>query len=82
MKEKIIGIVNELQFSVIKSDEDLDKPFDELGDNGLDSLDIAEICIEIENKLEVTFYDDCDIDKTNSINDLIKIINDKQQIQS
>ena len=75
MKEKIVGIVNELQFSVIKSDEDLDKPFDELG---LDSLDVAEICMEIETRLEVTFYDDCDIDKTNSVNDLIKAVNGKQ----
>lgn len=75
MKEKIIGIVNELQFSVIKSDEDLDKPFDELG---LDSLDVAEICMEVETRLEVTFYDGYDIDKTNSVNDLIKAVNDKQ----
>lgn len=76
MKEKIIGIVNELQFSVIKSDEDLDKPFDELG---LDSLDVMEIIIKVETDFE-TNLDDCDINKTNSTNDLIKVINDKQQV--
>lgn len=74
MKEKVVGIVNELQFSVIKSDEDLDTPFDDLG---LDSLDVMEIIIKVETDFEINL-DDTDLDKTSSVNDLIKAVNDKQ----
>lgn len=67
MKEKIINIIKELQPGI---ETNLDRPFD---DFGLDSLDVMEIVIKVETDFGINL-DDCEINKTNTINDLIKAV--------
>ena len=72
MKEKIINIIKELQPGI---ETNLDRPFD---DFGLDSLDVVEIVVKVETDFGINL-DDCEINKTNTINDLIKAVeNDKR----
>ena len=70
MKEKIINIIKELQPDIEIRDNGLNIPFD---DFGLDSLDVLEIVIKVETDFD-TNLDDYDINKTNTINDLIKAV--------
>jgi acyl carrier protein len=76
MKEKIVSIIKELQPTVEIKEDSLDIPLD---DFGLDSLDVMEIIMKVETDFEIDM-DDCDLSKANSINDLIKAVNDKQQV--
>lgn len=70
MKEKVLNIIKELQPDIEIRDGGLDTPFD---DFGLDSLDVMEIVIKVETDFD-TNLDDYDINKTSTINDLIKSV--------
>lgn len=75
IKSKMVKIVKDANKTVvIENDEDFDRP---LGEIGLDSLDSMSILFSIQDKFNINIPDE-DIDGLNTLNDLIRYIDENK----
>ena len=75
IKSKIIKMVKDANKTVnIENDDDFDRTLDEIG---LDSLDFMSILFSVQEKYNITIPDE-DIDGLNTLNKLIRYIDEKK----
>ena len=75
IKSKIIKMVKDANKTVIiENDDDFDRTLDEIG---LDSLDFMSILFSVQEKYNVNIPDE-DIDGLNTLNKLIRYIDEKK----
>jgi len=74
LKNEIVRIVSEVNSSINLSEEDFDRPFDEVG---IDSLDLMTILLEVNGQIGVDVPDE-DIPGLTTLNLLAAYIKAKQ----
>lgn len=73
VEEKVIKAISDSK--VLKSTAELDKSI-ELSEQGIDSLDLSNVLLCVEEELEITIPDE-DIEMLKTINDIVKYVENK-----